>query len=588
MIEKKQIEQWLKEGLITHAQAQKMVQDVAQQRQQKKSYNITLAFSVIGSLLLGIGAILFVASNWQTIPNAIKVALLMGGTIGVYGIGYLFEYKLQNLPIVGAAFLFLGSLLFGATIFLIAQMYHVSAHNYTLILIWLGGILPLVYVFSSASIAVLSVLLSYVGLGLFLYHDVVNLLHDGTLIPVVYLLLGAFLFSFGSLHYFFNSLKPIGRIYRLAGIHTIMLSLFFLSFKFLYESYTFAPFHYALGSFFIRPWSSFLMHPARTIILLGGMLCAAFIFLFSLINALYNPSRSKSNTLENVLLGVVTLSALLCFFVATPTNFFLLLFNSLLIMLIFLCIVMGYRKEDIRLVNAGMFWLIAFITARYFDFFWNLISRSLFFMIGGLLLVLCSIVLERKRRELKAVFEQQSTRAFTHHLSRKKYLFLTIGILWIVMMGGYLILKEHMLQTGQEVILKTAPVDPRDLFRGDYVRLQYPMSEIDITTIPIEKNNLQIGDTIFVALARTDSYAQPFAINTAPKEDTLAIRGTIRNRKGNRITVEYGIESYFVPEHKGREIERMVGKDMSVQVVITKSGKALIKAFLIDGKEVTY
>ena len=57
-----------------------------------------------------------------------------------------------------------------------------------------------------------------------------------------------------------------------------------------------------------------------------------------------------------------------------------------------------------QIVNTGMFWLSALILVRYFDFFWDLLPRSLFFMVGGLILVLGGIALEKKRRQLKTKF----------------------------------------------------------------------------------------------------------------------------------------------------------------------------------------
>jgi uncharacterized membrane protein len=426
MIDKNQIEQWLQEGLITQGQAKKMLFDVMQQKEEKTSHKITIALSILGSLFLGVGAVLFVASNWELIPNIIKTALLMSSTFAAYAMGYLFKYKLQNLPTVGASLLFLGSLLFGATIFLIAQMYHVNANNYTLILIWFIGIFPMVYAFLSEPIALLSVFLSFCWIGLFFYQNGRAFWGDSfglTLILISYLLLGVFLFSLGSLHYFFNRLKNIARIYRLAGINTIMFCLFLLSFKFVYSD-TF------IGKFSIRSLSSFLLLQAGKILFIGIMLCSIFIILFSLINLIYNPSKSKTNILENAFSIAITLSALLCFFVLTPTSFYLLLFNFILISLIFLLIILGYEKEDIRLVNVGMLGVLTFIAARYFDFFWNLMSRSLFFMIGGLILVFCSIILERKRRELKNALGKAEKQILVE-LSQKKHLIFLFGIFWL-------------------------------------------------------------------------------------------------------------------------------------------------------------
>ena len=48
-------------------------------------------------------------------------------------------------------------------------------------------------------------------------------------------------------------------------------------------------------------------------------------------------------------------------------------------------------------------------------------------------------------------------------------------ILVLVYMAGE---REYILRNGKIIYLRTAPIDPRDLFRGDYVRLNYEISRI--------------------------------------------------------------------------------------------------------------
>ena len=93
------------------------------------------------------------------------------------------------------------------------------------------------------------------------------------------------------------------------------------------------------------------------------------------------------------------------FFPSATTNIYVLLFNIIFVGLLVLMLYAGYRREDMRLINLGVFWLSAFIIFKYFDFFWKLLHRSLFFIIGGLILVLGGIALEKKRRELKKKFK---------------------------------------------------------------------------------------------------------------------------------------------------------------------------------------
>ncbi len=59
----------------------------------------------------------------------------------------------------------------------------------------------------------------------------------------------------------------------------------------------------------------------------------------------------------------------------------------------------------------------------------------------------------------------------------------------------------------------------------------------------------------------------------------------IKEIKTRTLHVEYGIESYFVEEGKGRAIESSRdARELRVEVSLRKDGKGMITALLVDGK----
>ena len=230
--EDERIKKWLAEGLINEEQAQKMLGDVTAHRKERSSDKLIGVMSTIGAVLLGIGVVLFVASNWQALTRLTKVFVLVGGTFGVSYIGYVFAYGRQNLPKVGAALLFLGSLLFGATIFLLGQIYQIEANTHTLVLVWLAGILPLVYVLHSVPVAGLASLLLFLWIGLFVFRDSTLAASDWFALPVLYLVSGLLFFEAGGLHYLSPQLAKVARTYRIASLKVVIASLFLLTFRF--------------------------------------------------------------------------------------------------------------------------------------------------------------------------------------------------------------------------------------------------------------------------------------------------------------------------------------------------------------------
>lgn len=165
-------------------------------------------------------------------------------------------------------------------------------------------------------------------------------------------------------------------------------------------------------------------------------------------------------------------------------------------------------------------------------------------------------------------------------MNNKQKLFTLVIIIWIVIIGGFVISQQRTILLGEEVLLDTRPVDPRDLFRGDYVILNYEIGLVDTD------QEFTPGERVFVTLDTQQEYAQATSISTQ-RPDTLYIQGTVKSNRGNTVEVEYGIESYFVEEGAGLELERLSSDELDVRVAISDRGDAKIKDLLINGEVYT-
>ena len=102
----KQIKKWVKEGTITQEQANKMLADLAEDSPRNFSHMI----SVMGSILIFVGMAWLVARNWHSMPDIVKVIILVGSTLGAFYAGVSLREK--NQEGVGRGLLVLGSLLY--------------------------------------------------------------------------------------------------------------------------------------------------------------------------------------------------------------------------------------------------------------------------------------------------------------------------------------------------------------------------------------------------------------------------------------------------------------------------------------------
>lgn len=152
--------------------------------------------------------------------------------------------------------------------------------------------------------------------------------------------------------------------------------------------------------------------------------------------------------------------------------------------------------------------------------------------------------------------------------------------------------REWIVQTGKTIFLRTAPVDPRDLFRGDYVRLNYEISSVPVsqTKGTVKKEAGARGRKVYAVLkeGRRGLADLDYVTDERPKTG-LFIRGRQESRwiptgVGNAaVQVRYGIESYYVQQGAGREIEQGrsggsgIQVPLEIEVALGSSGTAVIK-----------
>ena len=173
---------------------------------------------------------------------------------------------------------------------------------------------------------------------------------------------------------------------------------------------------------------------------------------------------------------------------------------------------------------------------------------------------------------------------------RHRHKFILVVVLQIVILLVMIGMKWSTLAFGTKILLKTAPVDPWDLFRGDYVILNYEITNLNLDAIPADKDEYRNNETIYVTLKKQGKYWNAVSVSSKrPDDGSLAIKGIVRYhfRPDANLQVDYGIHSYYVPQHEGRRIEDARGS-MDVEISVDKWGNAAVSKLFIDGKEVEF
>jgi len=218
----------------------------------------------------------------------------------------------------------------------------------------------------------------------------------------------------------------------------------------------------------------------------------------------------------------------------------------------------------------------------------------------------------------------------------KNILTLLVIVAQLIILTGLIASKQFVLTNGVEVRLALEPVDPRDPFRGDYVILNYEISNVEGYAYYTEDMPV-VGEEVYIRLSR-NSYQNPNRVWSAgdviTKDDYewkrgnyndghVFIKGTVTrsNKKTTEETkeicnnvildeesrtwiseencethtqydttpkyearIEYNIEEKFIPEESGWDLPNF--EDAYAVVFINpNNGEAVLDKIMVNGKE---
>jgi uncharacterized membrane-anchored protein len=133
---------------------------------------------------------------------------------------------------------------------------------------------------------------------------------------------------------------------------------------------------------------------------------------------------------------------------------------------------------------------------------------------------------------------------------------------------------------GETVMLKVIPVDPRDLFRGDYVILSYDFStELPPDISPDDPSIIGRDIYIPLVLAEDGRHHRSEGARWTQPESGLFLKGHINSDRRH----EFGIGQFFVQEGQGRVYEDAVlRRQLSAEVTIDPAGNGVLRKLEVN------
>lgn len=431
---KEKIPQWKMQGWLDDMAADSILNDVYSEANDSslKSHKISFILGIMGVMLLAVGVISFFAANWQGMSKLLKLTILFSSMACAYlaAIWALSEHK---YPALGQAFLLLGVLLFGNNIMLIAQIYHIDSHYPNGILLWMVGAIITAVIMKSEVLLIAAILLSLIWTGmeifdfrqihwpwlLFCFVAAWITIREGFHLAAHVIILSLFLWLLFSFNSFarYASEGCLVQIYLLFGLLVFMLAGTIRNRKYITYFIDHLS-HYALSFSFVFLYIlsfpdlnlySSLSHSTASGIMKGQLtwmlINLALMGLILILTSIRFKRIQKPVPLYKwlaVLWLLVLFVSLLwnVYFYQEQQNITVIMVNLLLFSLVIGLIYSGLAEHKRFYVNSAFVIFTITLLSRYFDTFWSLMDRSLFFIVGGFLLIIGGYWLEKKRRQL--------------------------------------------------------------------------------------------------------------------------------------------------------------------------------------------
>ncbi|HIN64327.1 MAG TPA: DUF2157 domain-containing protein [Candidatus Obscuribacterales bacterium] len=346
------------------------------------------------------------AANWQQIPAIVKLLVILGAVNLTNYFGWKLKFEPGNQPKMGAALLLLGSLFYGAAIWLVAQIFNLEVNFSGGILLWALGTLATALATSTLPLGCLAAILG--GMWLFANYtwDARQFL---PFVPSLIAYLGtalalAFHMKSRAVTWITLVFSGVWMLSILGAFNAVPLLLFGLS---------------VVGAyFFVREKQPLLEQP----FLYVGEISTLASLLIATVSNFRSAEYIRMADLGTLLaicltiLGVVAWRvpkfkeemivcaglALVCSLVlGSAPEHSRLIGNVALLAGIGAFIYTGLmRIQSAGMVNVALVFFVIDIIARYFDVFYTLMNRSFFFVVGGVLLMVVGAITERGRRTI--------------------------------------------------------------------------------------------------------------------------------------------------------------------------------------------
>lgn len=173
---------------------------------------------------------------------------------------------------------------------------------------------------------------------------------------------------------------------------------------------------------------------------------------------------------------------------------------------------------------------------------------------------------------------------------RGSALLIAAAVFQLLILGGMIAGAAMMRHGAGRILVQVVPLDPRDLFRGEYVVLSYAFSRVPAEGVdglpgPYTDDNLAEwqGRAVFVPLTpiegRENHYVSGPPSVARPSKGVPFLQGTIESPR----EIDYGVETFYVQEGGAPPYEQAAReRKLWAELAVDRYGHANVTGLVID------
>lgn len=171
--------------------------------------------------------------------------------------------------------------------------------------------------------------------------------------------------------------------------------------------------------------------------------------------------------------------------------------------------------------------------------------------------------------------------------------FVLLAALQIYLPASWAIESDETLSYGKVLKFRTIPVDPKDLFRGNYIALNFENTRITVS----DADDWKEGDNIYIVLNVDEAQFATYSYyeKDKPRPDINFVTATVKHISRSPepyVEIEYPFSKFYVEESIAKAAETAYRNAIAeghntYAVVMAENGKTVLKDVYIDSKSLT-